>query len=94
MEGTHRDAHPEPLIVPTVMENKGADWGAETRRVAESDAQRVLEALIAEFGVEAATRALDNQGLRGNSYTYLLKPLYEEAVNRRARARAHHGAAS
>jgi len=93
MESTHRDEHPEPLIVPTVIESKGANWGTETKKVAERDTQRVLEALIAEFGVDAAIRALDNQGLRGSSYGYLLKPLYEEAVNRRARAGAHQDAA-
>jgi len=94
MRGTHRDEHPEALILPTVIANKRGNWGAETRKVAESDAQRVLEALIAEFGIDAAIRALDNQGLRGSSYSYLLKPLYEEAVNRRARAGAHHDATS
>jgi hypothetical protein len=83
---THRDRNPEPLILPAVLENKGTDWGESTRQLALTDAQRVLEAMIAVFGVEGAVRALDHQGFKGDAYRYLLKPVYEEAVSRRARA--------
>lgn len=82
----HRAANPEPVIVSKVIADKGAGWGAETQKVAQTDAQRVLEALVAEYGVEAAVRALDKQGFRGDAMRYLLKPLYEEAARRRRSA--------
>jgi hypothetical protein len=47
----------------------------------------VLEALVAEYGVDAAVQALDNQGFKGSAYTYLLKPLHAEACRRRLRAK-------
>ena len=84
---THRKSNREPLIVPTVIENKGEVWSEETRKVARTDAQRVLEALIAEYGVENTVDALDNQGLKGSTYRYLLKPLYAEALRRRHAAK-------
>lgn len=80
---THRRENREPLIVPTVIAQKGDVWGEETCKVALTDAQRVLEALLAEYGVENAVQALDNQGLKGSSYRYLLKPLHAEAIRRR-----------
>jgi len=80
---THRKSNREPLIVPTVIAQKGDDWNEETHKVACTDAQRILEALIAEFGVENAVQALDNQGLKGSAYRYLLKPLHVEALRRR-----------
>jgi hypothetical protein len=79
----HRAKHPEPLIIPEVIANKGACWNEETQRVARSDAQRILESMVAEFGVEAAVSALNNQGFKGDAMRYLLNPLYEEAVRRR-----------
>jgi hypothetical protein len=56
-----------------------------------TDAERVLEAMIAEFGIEKAVIALDNQGFKGSSIRYLLSPLHEEAVRRRNRARSRGG---
>jgi len=85
---SHRQNNPEQLILPKVIETKGTDWNDATQKVAQSDAQRVLEAMLAEFGLEEAIRALDNQGFQGASYGYLLKPLHEEAVRRRQRAQA------
>jgi hypothetical protein len=91
---TYRKKHPEPLIVSAVVENKRASWNAETQKVARTDAERVLEAMIAEFGVQKAVRALDNQGFRGDSLCYLLGPLYEEAIRRRKRAQQSRAGAS
>lgn len=85
---THRRTNRESLIVPSVIDQKGSAWSDETRKVARTDAQRVLEALLAEYGVENAIRALNNQGLKGSAYGYLLKPLYNEAMRRRERSRA------
>lgn len=80
---THRKANREPLILPPVIGQKGDTWGEETRKVARTDAQRILEALIAEYGVENAEQALDKQGMKGSAYRYLLKPLHVEAIRRR-----------
>ena len=80
---THRDKNPEPLIVQTVIEQKGSIWNEETHRVVRTDAQRILEALVAEYGIEKSVCALDNQGLKGSAYRYLLKPLHDEAQRRR-----------
>ena len=84
---THRDRNREPLIIKTVIDQKGDAWREETRKVAQTDAQRVLEALVAEHGVEATVQALDNHGFKGEAYRYLLNPLYAEAHRRRLRAR-------
>lgn len=88
---THRDGSPEPLILPTVIAQKGEKWSAESRKVAQSDAQRVLEAMVAEYGVNGAVHALNNQGFKGEAYRYLLNPLFAEAQRRRARARVAEG---
>jgi hypothetical protein len=85
MTDTHRSKRPQPLIIPTVIAQKADAWNSETQKVAASDAQRVLEALVAEYGIEAAIIALDRQGFRGASIRYLLTPLYEEAYARRVR---------
>lgn len=85
---THRAHNRHSLIVSTVVERKAENWSEETRKVANTDAQRVLEALIAEYGVENAMRALDNQGFKGRAYGYLLQPLYIEALQRRMQYRA------
>jgi hypothetical protein len=59
MTDTHRKKNPEPLIIPTIIQTMGSARSASTREVAEGDAQRVLEALVAEYGVEATVAALD-----------------------------------
>jgi len=82
---SHRDHNPEPVILAAVIEAKGAAWGDETRKVAQTDALRLLEALVAEVGVDACVQALDHQGFKGAAYGYLLKPLHAEALRRRQR---------
>ena len=86
MTDTHRKKHPEPLLIPTVIAATGAEWGEETQKVAPTDSQRVLEAMLAEFGIEGAILALNGQGFRGDTYGYLLGPHHAEAMARRARA--------
>jgi hypothetical protein len=83
---SHRDKNPEPAIIEAVIRQKGSGWSQSTQDTARSDAQRILEALVAEVGVERAVQALDHQGIAGYAYRYLLKPLYAEAQRRRARA--------
>lgn len=80
----HRKTHPQPIIIDAVIERKSAEWNESTRAVARTDAQRVLEALVAEYGVDEAVRALNNQGFTGEACRYLLNPIYEEALARRA----------
>ncbi|HAI14571.1 MAG TPA: hypothetical protein DCM28_22890 [Phycisphaerales bacterium] len=48
-----------------------------------NDSSCVLEALLAEYGIDAAVDALKRQGFAGD-YRYLIKPLYEEAILRRS----------
>jgi len=83
---SHRDKNPVPLIIEAVIRQKGSEWNQSTQDTARSDAQRILEALVAEVGVGRAVHALDNQGLAGYAYRYLLNPLYAEAQRRRAGA--------
>lgn len=81
-----RRARPEPLIIPALIAEKGDSWNAATADVAATDAQRLLEALVAEVGVEGTVAALTNQGFDAKSYGYLLAPLHKEAIARRQRA--------
>lgn len=83
---SHRDKNPERAIVEAVILEKGSEWRKSTQDTARSDAQRILEALVAEVGVEHAVQALDKQGIAGYAYRYLLNPLCAEATRRRARA--------
>lgn len=85
---THRKTNPLPVIIEAVIERKADDWNDATATVARTDAQRVLEAMVAEYGIDAAIQALDNQGFTGKSIRYLLTPLYAEATARRAQAQA------
>ena len=85
MDQSPRRRQPEPLIIATIIDQKSLSWSDETRKVAGTDAERVLEALIAEVGIEGTRRALTNQGFKAESYGYLLNHLYTEAAARRAR---------
>ena len=82
-----RGKNPEKHLIERVFEIKGDDWSDSTRKVAHTDAIRLLEALVAEFGLEGSMQALRNQGFKSDSYGYLLRPLLTEAVARRERAR-------
>lgn len=83
---SHRARRPRQRILATIITEKGDRWNDATRDVARSDAERVLEAMIAEHGVDNAVQALDNQGLSGAAYRYLLDPLFAEATRRRLAA--------
>lgn len=80
---TYRKINPEPQILSTVIEQKGDAWNEETQKVVRTDALRILEALIAEYGIENSVKAMDKQGMKGSAYRYLLKPLHAEALRRR-----------
>jgi hypothetical protein len=83
---SHRSNAPRPNIVQAVINAKGSSWSESTHKVARTDADRILESLVASLGVEACIQALDDQGLDGAAYRYLLVPLHEEAARRRADA--------
>lgn len=78
-----RDKQRQKLIVEAVIENKGNDWSESTQVTARSDAQRILESLISEYGVDNAIEAMERQGFEGRAYRYLLDPMYREARSRR-----------
>ncbi len=78
-----RDRHPRRTVVEAVIEKKGESWNDSTRKVVRTDAQRILESLIAEYGIEASVRAMEYQGFEGEAYRYLLGPLYDESIARR-----------
>jgi hypothetical protein len=90
----HRASNRQPGIIRKVIADKEMSWGQATRKTAQIDAQCVLEAFVAEYGVEAAVRALDNQGFKGDAMLYLLKPLHEEAIHRRLMAQQSTSVAS
>jgi len=78
-----RKRKPQGLIVEAVIQQMEESWNDSTREVARTDSFRVLEALMAEYGIEGAMAALDRQGFTASAYSYLLSPLYSEAMKRR-----------
>ncbi|MBM4032384.1 MAG: hypothetical protein FJ291_11425 [Planctomycetes bacterium] len=92
---SYRDRNPDRAIIEAVIQEQGSEWSRSTQDTARSDAQRILEALVAEVGIEGAVQALDRQGIAGYAYRYLLNPLYVAAMRRRTRAnKAEPGAES
>ncbi|MEX0653665.1 MAG: hypothetical protein WD534_18685 [Phycisphaeraceae bacterium] len=87
----YRAHHRQPGIVSAVIADKADAWNESTAKTAAIDAQAVLEALIAEYGIDATVNALNNQGFRGDSFKYLVKPLHEMAADRRVAAANPHG---
>ena len=85
---SYRSNHPKPKILRSLIKQKGAGWNKATQELAPDDGQRVLEALVAEVGVDGAKEALRKQGFEAGAYEYLLQPLYEEAQARRLAAAA------
>jgi hypothetical protein len=62
-------------------------WQDNTRDQFAIDANAVLEALLAEYGVEAAVAAVERQGFRGH-YRHVVERLHAEASARRTRRQA------
>ena len=85
---SYRSNHRKPTILRAAIKQKGTGWSKTTQELALIDGQRVLEALVAEVGVEGAMEALRKQGFAAGAYEYLLQPLYEEAQARRLAAAA------
>ena len=80
---SYRDRNHEKPIIAHLIEEKGAAWSEETRKVTWTDSQRILEALIAEIGIESSVSALDRQGFSGAAYRSLIRAIHKEAVRRR-----------
>jgi len=69
-------------LIDAVANDADRAWKDNTRVQFAIDANAVLEALLAEHGVEGALAALTNQGFRGR-YRHVVEPLHAEAVARR-----------
>ena len=84
---SQRGKQRQKLIVEAVIESHEGSWSESTKRTVRSDAHRILEALVAEFGVEKSILAMNKQGFEGKAYSYLIKPMYIEARSRRPKSR-------
>lgn len=71
-----------PGIIDHVVNRHGAWVTQSSRDTARHDANTVLEALLAEHGVDGAVRAMLNQGFV-NPVETVIRPLYDEAMRRR-----------
>jgi hypothetical protein len=80
---SHRHKNPRKNIVEAVIASKSDEWGDATRQTVRSDANRILEALVSDIGIQGVVDAMDRQGFEGAAYRYLIAPLYEEAASRR-----------
>jgi hypothetical protein len=80
---TETPARFKPLI-DAVVSDPERRWDQSTRTpsTATTDANCVLEALLAEVGVDAEVAAVRNQGFNGD-LRYVIDPLYREAIKRR-----------
>jgi len=74
-----RDKDRHPLIIETIIKAKGDAWGESTQTTVRSDAQRILESLVAECGVDGTEAIMNKHGFEGAAYRYVIKPLYDEA---------------
>jgi hypothetical protein len=52
-----RMTHPMPAIIEAVIATEEADWNDATRQTARTDAQRILEALVAEVSVDQPAKS-------------------------------------
>jgi hypothetical protein len=69
-------------LIEAVAQDPDRLWKENTRDQFVIDANAILEALLAETGVEATLAALKRQGFRGH-YRQVVEPLYREAISRR-----------
>jgi len=82
-------------LIDAVTTDPDRPWSERTREQAVVDANAILEALLLEYGVEAALQALVNQGFSPTGeYRYVAEPLFEKAVKRRAERAARNSSAT
>jgi hypothetical protein len=74
-------------IIKAVATDPTVPWDNSTRKQFVPDANAILEALIAKYGVDKALAALAEQGFNGgkSSYLYAANQLYREAKSRQSR---------
>jgi hypothetical protein len=77
-------------LIDSVAGDPDRPWKDNARDQFAIDANAVLEALLAEYGVEAALAAVERQGLKG-AYRHVIEPLHAEAVARRLKRQAAGG---
>jgi hypothetical protein len=76
-------------LIDAVAKDPSHPWGEKTRNQFVIDANAIFEALLLEYGVEAALTALVKQGFSPTGkYRYAAEPLYQKAVERRATRQA------
>jgi hypothetical protein len=76
-------------LIDAVAEDPSRPWCEKTREQFVIDANAIYEALLLEYGVEAALAALVKQGFSPTGeYRYAAEPLYQKALERRAKRRA------
>lgn len=80
-------------LIDSVADDPARQWKDNTRDQFAIDANAVLEALLAEYGVEAALAAVERQGFKG-AYRHVVEPLHAEAVARRFKRQAGDNATS
>jgi len=69
-------------LIDEVTNDADLPWKDNTRDQFAIDSNAVLEALLAEYGVEAAVIAVHRQGFRGK-YRHIIERLHPIAVARR-----------
>lgn len=73
-------------LIDAVAEDPNRPWVKKTRNQFVIDANAIFEALLLEFGIEAALAAVVNQGFSPTGeYRYAAEPLYQKAIERRAK---------
>jgi hypothetical protein len=80
------------ILIEAVSGDPNADIKDNTRRQRVIDANAILEALLLEYGVEAALEAVVKQGFSsGGNYGTITRQLYECAVQRKSERRIKSG---
>ena len=70
--------------IDSVAEDQSLPWSDSTRKTFISDANAIFEALLLEYGVEAALEAVKKHGYSPTGqYRYAAVPLFDKAVKRR-----------
>jgi hypothetical protein len=73
-------------LIDAVASDPKRPWGDRTRSQFVIDANAIIEALLLRHGVEDALTALVEQGFSpGGEYRYAAQPLYDKALERRAK---------
>ncbi len=78
-------------LIDAVAEDPDRPWSDKTRNQFVIDANAIFEAMLLEYGVDAALAAVVKQGFSPTGeYRYAAEPLYQKAVERRSRRQQKH----